>query len=266
VWQNVQADYAVLDAELVILDPQGRPDFYALAQREHVGDSFRYGLLAKTMPATLVVFDLLQLGRQDVTHRPLIERKELLKGIIRESERLVLCFYTEGGRELYEVAQKKKLEGVMGKQRQSLYYPGKRKACWLKVKMLKTLDVVIGGYTVGTGWRQKYFGALLCGVYYQGKLRYVGRVGTGLDERGYARLTRLLQHIQTRTSPFEVCDLEPAILQKVRWVKPRLVAEVRFMSLSPELKMRAPSFRRLRTDKPPRECTLEADEAKRLMA
>jgi bifunctional non-homologous end joining protein LigD len=168
-----------------------------------------------------------------------------------------LCFYTEKGEELYETVKKMGLEGVMAKQKNSLYYPGERKDCWLKIKVLNTLDVIICGYTLGEGKREGYFGALLLGAWHEGKLRYLGRVGTGWEEKDLEEITNMLKKIETGKNPFDVFEEEPSVLEKVRWVKPKLVCEVKFMELTEDLKLRAPSFQRLREDKLPEECLLE---------
>jgi bifunctional non-homologous end joining protein LigD len=148
------------------------------------------------------------------------------------------------------------LEGIMAKRLKSTYQIGKRSKDWLKIKYLKTLDAAICGYTLGSGWREKYFGALILGCYHQGKLRYVGRVGTGLNEKGYAELTEELKKLKTDKCPFEEKPEFPSDVVPI-WVKPKLVCEVKFMDLSRDLIMRAPSFIRLREDKEPKECILE---------
>ncbi|MDI6825782.1 MAG: non-homologous end-joining DNA ligase [Candidatus Aenigmarchaeota archaeon] len=254
---NISANSATLDGEIIVLDKTGkRPDFYRLAEREHVDSKLRIEILSKEMPATYVVFDILSVNNRDLTNLLLLERKKILKEVVSESTRINLCFFTENGEELFKVVKKQRLEGVMGKVKDSLYLIGKRSEYWLKIKSLKTLDCIICGYTVGTGWRQKYFGALILGCYYQNKLRYVGRVGTGLDEKGYAELTEKLQKLKTDKCPFKEKPELPLDIIPV-WVKPKLVCEVKFMNLSKNKIMRAPSFIRLREDKSLKDCLLE---------
>lgn len=264
LWKDVRAKRVVLDGELVIFI-KGKPDFYALETREHVSDRLRYKLLAQSMPATYVVFDILHLNGKDLINKPLLERKRILERVVRESSRAVFSAYVIGkGKRFFRAAQRRKLEGVMAKRLQSTYQVGKRSKDWLKIKALKTLDVIIGGFTTGTGWRKPYFGALLVGVYYKNRLRYIGRIGTGLDEKGYAKLSLQLKKIEVEKNPFDVFEEEPSVMEKVHWVKPRLVAEVKFMNLSKDLKMRAPSFQRLRVDKKPKECVLEESDLRYL--
>jgi bifunctional non-homologous end joining protein LigD len=256
IWKDVNAKRVILDGELVVFE-KGKPNFYKLAEREHTGEKLRIKFLSEISPATYVVFDILHKDGKDLINLPLIERKKILEKTVKESERVLLSAYIIGkGKKFFEEARKRGLEGVMAKRLNSTYQLNKRSKDWLKIKYLKTLDCVICGYTLGSGWREKYFGALILGCYDKGKLRYVGRVGTGLDEKGYAELTKKLQELKTEKCPFEKKPEFPPSVVPV-WVKPKLVCEAKFMNLSQDLIMRAPSFIRLREDKLPEECVLE---------
>lgn len=256
IWKDVNAKQVVLDGEIVVFK-KGKPDFYLLAEREHTEDKTRIELLSQINPATYVVFDILHLDNKDLIDKPLIDRKKILERIVKESPRLLLSTYVIGnGKKFFQQVKKRKLEGVVAKRLDSVYEIGKRSKNWLKIKSLKTLDCVICGMTVGTGWREKYFGALILGCYHQGKLRYVGRCGTGLDEKGYAELTKMLKKIKTDKCPFEEIPEFPSDIMPV-WVKPQLVCEVKFMNLSKDKIMRAPAYVRLREDKIPEDCVLE---------
>ncbi|MEM5797740.1 MAG: non-homologous end-joining DNA ligase [Candidatus Aenigmatarchaeota archaeon] len=257
MWKDADANRVILDGEVVVFK-KGKPDFRLLAEREHMDDKIRIEFLSKLHPATYVVFDILHKDGKDLVDVPLSERKKILEKTVKESERVLLSTYVIGeGKKFFNEVKKKKLEGVMAKRLQSTYQIGKRSKDWLKIKSLHTIDAIIVGYTSGEGWREKYFGALICGIYYKGKLHYLGRVGTGLDEKGYAELTEQLKKLETDKNPFEKFDEDPEIMQKIHWVKPKLVAEVKFMNLTPDFKMRAPSFIRLREDKLLEECRLE---------
>lgn len=259
LYQDIKCKKVLLDGELVVFK-EGKPNFYLLAEREHVEESIRAEILSKINPATLVVFDILHKDGKDLIDLPLIERKKVLEESVRESERIIISRYIiEKGKKFFEEVKKKGLEGVVAKRIDSVYEIGKRSKNWLKIKALKTLDCVICGFTEGSGWRAKYFGALLLGAYREGKLVYLGRVGTGLDEKGYAYLTQTLKNIECSKNPFEEFKEEPEIMKKIHWVKPKLVCEVKFMQLTKDLKLRAPSFIRLRNDKKIRECNLEGD-------
>jgi DNA ligase D-like protein (predicted ligase) len=255
--EQIKAASVVLDGEIITIDKTGNPNFYLLAEREHVSSPLRIEILSKQIPATYVVFDILWLNGEDLTSKPLLYRKRILEDVIKENKRINLCTYTEDGEKLFKIVKEKKLEGVMGKVKDSLYFPGERKDCWLKIKYLKTLDCVICAYTKGEGKREKYFGALLCGVYHEGRLRYIGRVGTGWSEESMEMLVNEFKKLECDKNPFDIFEEEPRIKEKIHWIKPQLVAEIKFMNLSKDLKMRAPVFVRLREDKLPEECMLE---------
>jgi len=256
LWKDVDAKRIILDGELVVLK-QGKPDFYLLAEREHV-EGMRAEMLSQIHPATYIVFDVLHLDGKDLIDLPLLERKEILRDKVRESERMLLSVYVkERGKAFFQKVKKKGLEGIMAKKMDSVYEIGRRSRNWLKIKCLKTMDCVICGYTAGKGWREPYFGALLLGVYENGKLRYVGRVGTGWKEEDLKELKGMLERLKIRKNPFDIFEEEPAILEKTVFVKPRIVCEVKFLELTEDKKLRAPSFLRLREDKLPEECELE---------
>ena len=256
LWKDVDAKRIILDGELVVLK-QGKPDFYLLAEREHV-EGMRAEMLSQIHPATYIVFDVLHLDGKDLIDLPLLERKEILRDKVRESERMLLSVYVkERGKAFFQKVKKKGLEGIMAKKMDSVYEIGRRSRNWLKIKCLETMDCVICGYTAGKGWREPYFGALLLGVYENGKLRYVGRVGTGWKEEDLKELRGMLERLKIRKNPFDIFEEEPAILEKTVFVKPRIVCEVKFLELTEDKKLRAPSFLRLREDKLPEECELE---------
>ena len=146
----------------------------------------------------------------------------------------------------------------MAKQIDSPYLIGERSRYWLKVKNLKKLDCVITGYTKGEGWRAEYFGALILGCYYKGKLTYVGRVGTGLNVPEFESITPQLKKLKVKDCLFPEKPKLPLDI-KVIWTKPELVCEVKFINLSRNLQLRAPSFTRLRNDKWPKDCVLEIE-------
>ncbi len=250
---QLKAREAVLDGEIVVLEG-GKPSFRALQMREHTDKELRIEFLSKRMPATFMAFDLLYIDGKPLINRPLVERREKLREIVVEGPNLLLVEYAEEhGKRYFEEVVRHGLEGAMAKRKLSTYQIGKRSRDWLKLKNIKTMDCVILGYTLGEGWRRRYFGALVLGAYHLGKLVYVGRVGTGFDEESLKWLTDLLKSRETAEKPIDL--VKPYV---IRWVRPELVCEVKFMELTPDLKLRAPSFKRIRTDKEPKECILEA--------
>jgi bifunctional non-homologous end joining protein LigD len=257
-------DDIILDGEIVVFDERGKPNFYLLAEREHTDDKIRIDILSRKYPATYVVFDILNLNGEDLKNLPLLERKKILNKVVKDSERVKKCYYTEDGKALWKVVKKLKLEGVMVKRKDSPYLQ-RRSDLWLKVKTLKSLDVIICGYTEGTGKRRGVLGAILCGIYYKNRLIYLGRCGTGFDEKQLNDLTTALKRIEVKRNPFQAFKEERSIIDKIHFTKLKFVAEVKFMNLSENLKMRAPSFKRLRSDKKIEECVLRERELKKLL-
>ncbi len=249
--ERVLPESCILDGEIVVFDRSGKPDFRSLQERDHQEEPVRIELLSRLKPATLVVFDILVLNGEDLFEKPLLERKRLLQENVVEGEGLKICYYTREGKRLWEVALRMGLEGIMGKRDGSAYQPGIRSSDWVKLKAVKTMDCVILGYTPGEGKRSEHFGALALGAYGGGELKFMGKVGTGFDEHILRELTRLLKARETTSSP--VKSIPP---YEVRWVRPELVCEVKYLEITPDLKLRAPSFRRLRFDKAPEECEL----------
>ena len=249
--RDVDAREAILDCEIVVLH-EGKPDFKLLQSREHSADEFKIKLLSQTLPATLMVFDLLYLNGNPLVDKPLLERKEKLREVLSDSSRALYLRHVEThGKRFFEGVSKLGLEGMMAKRKLSTYQIGKRSEDWLKVKATKTIDCVIVGYTPGKGWRSQYFGALAVAAYRRGKLEYLGRVGTGWDEEFLKMLTPMLKKLETPKKPVAV---EPSY--EVHWVRPELVCEVEYLELTPHLHLRAPSFKRMRSDKPPEDAEL----------
>jgi DNA ligase D-like protein (predicted ligase) len=254
--QDLDAREAILDGELVVLR-EGVPDFPALQTREHVEGELRIELLSRTIPATFVAFDLLYLDGKPLVNLPLTDRKAKLQEVVRESSRIIISRHVRThGKKYFEEVVKLGLEGVMAKRMQSTYQLGRRSRDWLKLKAKRTLDCVIVGYTPGEGQRAEYFGALALGAYREGKLEFLGKVGTGFDEVSLESITKLLRARRVSTRP-----VESEVPYEVHWVKPELVCKVEFLQLTHDFKLRAPSFKGLRFDKPPRECEIsEASE------
>ena len=256
IWKNCEGKKIILDGEIVVFE-KGKPSFWKLAEREHVDDELRIQILSKKYPAALIVFDILHLDGKDLINLPLVERKKILKEVVNETKNFLISETFEEGIELFEKVKEMGLEGIMAKKKASIYEIGKRSKNWLKIKATKTMDAIICGFTKGEGKREKYFGALLLGVWDQGKLRYIGRVGTGnWSEKDLERIKAELEKLKSNSNPFDVFEEEKEIIEKTTFVKPKLVAEVEFLELTQDKKLRAPSFKRLRFDKSPVECKL----------
>jgi len=258
IWKNIDASRVILDGEVVVFH-EGKPNFFKLAEREHVEEKLRIEILSKMYPATYVVFDILYKDGKNLTGLLLEKRKEILEETVNLGSNIILSNYVrEKGKAFFQAAKEKGLEGVMGKKLGSPYLMGERSKYWLKIKALNTLDVVICGYTTGTGKRGETLGSLITGCYVEGKLKYIGKVGTGFDEDELKKLLEMLKQIQTEKCPFEeIPELDLPPERKPMWVKPQLVCEVKFMELTKDGIMRAPSYVRLRYDKLPTDCVLQ---------
>jgi bifunctional non-homologous end joining protein LigD len=245
------AYHAILDGEIVALDPNGVPSFQRLQPRMHVSDESTVRKLRKSTPVIYQVFDILYADGEDLTRKPLRDRLRRLDealtpmGSIRRSEG-----FPGTGVALFEAAREQGLEGIVAKRLDSIYQPGARSPAWVKIKAFRTMDCVIGGWTEGQGGRTKTLGALLLGVYRDGKLQPVGHVGTGFDERTLRDLLAILQEHESPTPPFAT---KPRTNQPARWCLPELVCEVEYVEITRDGTLRHPTYRGLRPDVDPRE-------------
>jgi bifunctional non-homologous end joining protein LigD len=202
-----------------------------------------------------VVFDVVYFDGQRLFKVPLEDRKRLLRDIVRDAALLKYSDHVLGqGKAFFKAAQQKRLEGIVAKRRDSPYQAGVRSSAWLKIKAILQQEVVIGGFTAPRASR-KFFGALIVGVYEDGKLVYTGHVGGGFDEKTLAELYKLMKPLIVKTPPFS--GPPPHANEKPTWVKPVLVAEVKFAEWTRDGVMRQPVFLGLRDDVDPREVRRE---------
>lgn len=247
----------VLDGEVVVVRPDGRPDFQALAPRMHVRAAERARQLAASVPVTYVIFDLLELAGTPTVSLPYDRRRELLESLDLTGRHWQLSPSFPGpGADILEASRRLGLEGVIAKRRDSPYRPGRRSDEWIKVKNFRMQEIVIGGYTAGDGRRASTFGALLLGLPEEGGLVYVGSVGTGFDDAALVELTTRLRGLRQAESPF-VGPVDPRQARTAHWVRPELVGEVAFGHWTDDGRMRHPTWRGLRPDKSPSEVVLE---------
>jgi bifunctional non-homologous end joining protein LigD len=237
----------VIDGEIVSLDKRGRSSFQRLQPRINR----LKGEAGPGMPVNFVVFDTLAIGADDIRQEPLEQRKAILKKNVRARNAFVTfsAHVVRDGVKLFEKARRQGLEGIVAKRRDSPYRSG-RSRDWLKIKVIRSQEFVICGWTEPAGSRQ-YFGALLLGIYDRSELIYAGHVGTGFDTRTLAALYQKLARIETKRPPFRSV---PKVNAPVHWVKPRLVAEVNFGEWTREGVLRQPVYVGLRVDKRPEDC------------
>jgi bifunctional non-homologous end joining protein LigD len=244
----ITAKTCVLDGEVVVFDGQGNPSFRLLQKREQATPGM-YALRSGQHPATYIVFDILEIDGRDLTGQPLSERKRLLEATVKESANLRRIIYTPDGQKLWDLIYPKGIEGVMAKRVDGTYEEGKRSTSWLKIKTVITIDCVIVGFT----HERRAISSLALGVYVGKKLQFVGRVGTGFTEEFLVNLRKTLDGIRMPDPPV----VNPPE-DETEWVRPEMVCEVEYLEFTPNYHLRAPVFRRLREDKLPTECTLDA--------
>jgi bifunctional non-homologous end joining protein LigD len=249
----------IVDGEVVAVDEQGRPSFSLMQQRTGI----RHGRFRAPghvdVPVLYYAFDLIYLDGYDLHRVNLEDRKRLLGEILIPGENIRFSDHQVGqGTALFEVAAQRGLEGIVAKRRNSCYEE-KRTREWLKIKITREVECVIGGYTEPEGTRE-YFGSLVLGLYdKQARLIHVGQAGTGFDRKMLADMWKLLQKLETKTNPFHG-PVDAG--RRAHWIKPELVANIKFTEWTHEtneggVKLRAPVFLGLRNDKAPRECTFE---------
>ena len=250
--EHLAADTAILDGEIVALDPQGRPSFSLLQSR--IGATPGAAVqLGRSHPANYFVFDLLYYNGYDLRQSPLEERKRILQAILRPNQTVRYSeHYPGSGRNLLKFAQEHELEGVVAKHAASRY-ESKRSNAWLKIKLVSQQDLVICGMTSG---EREYFGSLALGIYDNKKLVYAGNVGSGFDQPQLKRVYDLLQPLKSNTCPF---DEEPKIPGKTVWLSPEVVCAVRFSSWTNDGRLRAPVFVGIRNDVNPLDCVRERE-------
>jgi bifunctional non-homologous end joining protein LigD len=250
---------AVFDGEIVAFDENGVPSFQQIQQRLNLIREADIKRAETQIPVFYYIFDLLWSGGYDLRGVPLGRRKWLLRQVLAPSDRVRLVEpFQEDGEIAFEAAVENGLEGLVAKKISSPYESGRRSKNWLKIKGTQEAEFVVAGYTEGGGWRANTFGSLLLGYYDdQGKLVYAGHVGTGFDDRTLRLLKEKLEAVRTDESPFSEPPARSRMLfgrpknANVVWVKPELVAQVRFAQWTNENILRAPSFLGLRDDKAP---------------
>ncbi len=255
----IRAKDAIVDGEVVAIDEEGRPSFSLMQQRTGIRHGRFRAPGSRDVPVLYYAFDLIYLDGYDLHKVSVEDRKRVLQDIVIVGDNLRYSDHEVGkGTALYEVAAQRGLEGIVAKRRNSCYEE-RRSREWLKIKITKEIEAVIGGYTEPEGSRE-YFGSLVLGLYdKQGRLIHVGQVGTGFDRKMLADIWKLLKKLETNKNPF-YGPVDAG--RKAHWVKPELVAQVRFTEWTHEtkeggIKLRAPVFLGLREDKDQKECTFE---------
>ncbi|PYK91505.1 MAG: ATP-dependent DNA ligase [Verrucomicrobia bacterium] len=258
--KNLPVREYVIDGEVVALDEDGRSSFQLLQGLEMEG---------RKAPLRFYVFDLLQLDGKSLLGLPLEQRKQVLAKICENVGDPIRYSGEISGdvKSLLAEVKRRGLEGLIGKQRNSVYEPGRRSGTWIKLKCINEQEFVIGGYTPPAGSR-KYFGAILVGYYEIGKLRFAGKVGSGFTEKSLSMLHKKFRGEEQDDCPFVdlpskqggewVQGITPSMMKKMHWVNPKFVAEIKFAEWTRDQKLRQPVFLGMREDKAATEVKREA--------
>lgn len=237
----------IIDGEIVAYDDQGKPSFQLLQQ---IGDNPDLALVYQ-------VFDLLWLNGHSTEDLPLLQRKELLKEALVETDVIKYCDHIpEKGINFFEQMKKMKLEGMIAKKADSFYIENHRTTDWLKIKFSDTDEAIICGFTEPRGSR-KNFGALILGKYIDGKLIYCGHTGTGFNSTTLKEMYQRLEKLIIKKSPFEII---PKTNMPVTWVQPELVCEIKYSEITKDGIFRHPVFLAIREDKEPEEVNNSSEE------
>ena len=257
---NLPARECVIDGEVVALDAEGRSSFQLLQARD---------MERRKSPVYFYAFDLLQLDGGSLIALPLKARKDVLEKLCADAGDPIRYSAEIGddARALLEEVKRRGLEGIVAKQRNSVYEPGRRSGAWIKLKCVNEQEFVIGGYTPPEGSR-KYFGAILVGYYKENRLMFAGKVGTGFTANSLSMLHKKFRAEERDDCPFEdlpskqngkwVQAITPSMMRKLHWVNPVFVCEIKFAEWTRDGKLRAPVFLGLRDDKKPKEVGREA--------
>jgi bifunctional non-homologous end joining protein LigD len=248
----ISARQAIVDGEVIALDDRGEPDF-ALLQERIKGR----GSGAAINPFVYEVFDLLYLDGHSLLDEPLGERRRLLKSVLRADPRVRLSEDIEGdGLAFFEAAKVRSLEGIMAKDRRAPYLPGKRTLTWQKIKIRPEQELVVGGWTKGTG-KAVDLGALLVGVYESRALRYAGKVGAGFNTAIREELLAALAPLAADESPFATPPPR-SVTKSALWLRPELVIRAEFAGWTGDGLVRQAAYKGLDLGKDPRKVRRES--------
>jgi bifunctional non-homologous end joining protein LigD len=246
---------ALLDAEIVAFNAEGRSDFGMLQARMHVGKPG--AALQRSTPVQLMVFDVLQLEGASLLDRTYDDRRGVLEGLGLQGDHWsVPPAFAGGGEALLDATRQQGLEGILAKKRDSKYLPGRRSDCWLKVKHIRRTSAVIAGWKPGEGGRAGRIGSLLLGVQGPKGLEYAGHVGTGFTGATLKMLGDKLEPLRRDDSPFAT-PVPRMHAKDAVWVEPELVAEVDYTEWTKDGRLRHPSYKGLRDDYDPKDVVRE---------
>ena len=236
----------VIDGEAVVYDKKHNPSFQMIQPRVQQTSKTAVAGLVKTNPVVYCVFDIMQSNSHNLIKEDLLKRKAILSKSIKNSSAVrLLPHISTKGKALFATAKRKGWEGIVAKKKHSHYLPGVRGRAWQKIKATNSQELVIGGFTKGYGKAANSFGALLVGYYRGAKLVFAGEVGTGYTAAERRQLKQKLVKLKTARSPFVTKLTE----KEATWVKPQLVAQIKFAEWTRDDILRVPVYLGLRLDK-----------------
>lgn len=241
-------DDLLLDGEVVVLT-NGAPSFAGIAERFNVTKPADAERLAATAPVTLMAFDLLRVSGHETLTQPLRVRRQLLEATDLASPSVHVPAVFDDGQLLLSATAEQQLEGIVSKRLSSPYRPGTRSPDWRKIVHRRTSSYVVGGWRPETD-RAGVLGSLLIGTPSEGGLRYVGRIGSGLAGASGATLLPRLQALEAPTSPFDT-RLPAADARGAHWLRPELVVDIEYHTVTSDGRLRQPSWRGVRSDLTP---------------
>lgn len=238
-----KVEHAVLDAEIVVLDAQGRPLFHEVISRMHRKGKQPIAKAGKSKPVTCYIFDLISIDGWDIMHVPLDRRRKWLQTILKQGTYYRMSQSFADGQQLFDAIELQGMEGIMAKRKVSTYLPGTRSDNWIKIKSRKLEQCSIIGYTEGQGDRSGLFGAMHLVKWTEDKkMQYMGKVGTGFDQVKLKKLAQILFSIKKTAKPIEEKIEEE---HKTVWIEPELSCEIEYATLSSNGTYREPVFIKL---------------------
>jgi ATP-dependent DNA ligase len=232
IGSHVNSKEAILDGEMVVFGDDHKPSFSKLAQRSHLGNDLKIGLLSRLSPATYIPFDLILYNGLLIDKMPLVKRRDILDSIVeKENGSFLRTFCVEGnGKNFFDTIVNIGYEGVMAKKKDSYYLLGKRSDLWLKMKPRRSAICHVVGFTKGNGHRERLW-SLLIEEKINGDFRDRGRVGSGINGKDLAELLESLKVVRERMG--------------VAWVDPPLEIEVHYFEETEVGHFRFPVFKRI---------------------
>lgn len=231
----IKAREVVLDGEMVVFDKQGRPSFSDILVRERVRSTSKLKHYVNKYPVKYIIFDILSLNGNNLTHLPLCERLKLLNDNVKRNNNITITDNFENGLSLFDLMKEQSYEGIVSKNLDSAYTGGKKHSAWFKIKFSKKLLAVVGGIR----YKNNYPNSLMIGIYRNEQFEYIGNVGTGLKAKDLQLLNENIEQLKTDKSPFsnrienQASDI---------WIKPILTCWINFLEWTSTGSLRHPKL------------------------